>query len=111
MQLLLHQTHSEEDDVLPEEEMEVEDDDAGTAMILPVLETELGSQDFEQALVNRQEEFAEFDRGNEIVEEELNDKKVGENMYVEKIFSAPVLPNNFPVHLILCVDYSDSSEL
>ncbi|XP_044076665.1 telomerase protein component 1 isoform X2 [Siniperca chuatsi] len=68
-------THSEEDDVLPEEEAEVEEDDAGTTMELPVLETELGNQDLEQAMVIRQEEFAEIDRGNEIIEEELNDKK------------------------------------
>ncbi|XP_070774707.1 telomerase protein component 1 [Enoplosus armatus] len=69
-------THSEEDDGFPEEETEVEEDYAGTAMELPVLETESGNQARpEQSMVIRQDEFAEFDRGNENIEEELNDKK------------------------------------
>lgn len=41
-------------------------------MGLPVLETELGNQELEQAVVIRQEEFAEVETGNE----KLKDKKV-----------------------------------
>lgn len=111
MSLLLHQTHSEEDDVLTEEEDEVEEDGAGTTMELPVLELESGNQEFEQALVIRQEEFAELERGNDNTEEELKDKKVGENilhMYVIEIFSFLVLcfsaTKLYSCVLILCVD-------
>ncbi len=63
-----------------EEEEEVEEDGAGTAMELPLLETELGNQELEEAVVIRQEEFPELDRGNANTEEELKDKKVGENI-------------------------------
>lgn len=48
-------------------------------MDLPVLETELMEQEFEQTEVVRQEEFGEVERGNEKAEEELKDKKVIEN--------------------------------
>ncbi|XP_049888722.1 telomerase protein component 1 isoform X1 [Epinephelus moara] len=64
--------YSEEDDDLPEDEEDAAD---GTTMELPVLETELGNQELEQAVVIRQEEFAEIERGNENIEEELKDKK------------------------------------
>lgn len=57
---------------------EDEDDADGTTMELPVLETELGNQELEQAVVIRQEEFAEIERGIENIEEDLKDKKVGE---------------------------------
>ena len=75
MQLLLHQTHSEEDDLFTEEE-----EDAGTPLELPVLEAEMGDQDLEQPLVIRQEEFSEVDRGEDDIKGELTNKKVGENI-------------------------------
>ncbi|XP_035526254.1 telomerase protein component 1 [Morone saxatilis] len=65
-------TQSEEDDILPEVEV---DDVAGTNMELPVLETELGNQELEPALAIRQEEFAEVEREDNKIEEELKDKK------------------------------------
>ncbi|XP_051276117.1 telomerase protein component 1 [Dicentrarchus labrax] len=65
-------TQSEEDDILPEEE---EEEDAGTNMELPVLETESGNQELEPALAIRQEEFAEVEREDNKIEEELKDKK------------------------------------
>lgn len=71
MWLLLHQVHSGEDDLLAAEEGA-----AGTTMELLVLESE---QVHEQALVIRQEEFVEVDRGDNI-KEELKDKKVAENV-------------------------------
>ncbi|XP_031721049.1 telomerase protein component 1 [Anarrhichthys ocellatus] len=67
--------YSGEDDTLPEEDEEEEDDDAGIAMELPAQETELGNNELEQTMVTKQEEFAEIDRANENVEEELKDKK------------------------------------
>lgn len=56
--------------------LEEEDEDAGTTLELPFLETELGSQELDQALVIRQEEFVEVDRRDNLTEEELKDKKV-----------------------------------
>ncbi|KAF3857939.1 hypothetical protein F7725_011140 [Dissostichus mawsoni] len=64
--------YSEEDNVLSEEQ-EVEDD--GTAMEIPVLGIELDSQELEQTMVIKQEEFAEIDRVKENIEEELKDNK------------------------------------
>lgn len=75
MQPPLHQTHSEEDAILPEEE-DVED--AGTTLELPFLDTELGGQELDQALIIRQEEFVEVDRRDDMTDEELKDKKVAE---------------------------------
>ncbi|XP_059200044.1 telomerase protein component 1 [Centropristis striata] len=65
------------DDSFPEEEEEEEEEeeDAGTAMELPALETDLGNQDLEKTMDIRQDEFAELDRGNKIIEEKLKDKK------------------------------------
>lgn len=82
--------HSEEDDLLSKEEEE--EDAAGPTLELPVLETELGSQELDQALVIRQEEFAEVDGGDYNIKEELKDKKVAENilqlhMYAIETFS------------------------
>nr|XP_046265032.1 telomerase protein component 1 [Scatophagus argus]XP_046265033.1 telomerase protein component 1 [Scatophagus argus] len=69
-------THSEEDDDVSEEEEEEEgEDDARATMELPVLETELGNQEFEQALVIRQQEFAEVERGDDKINEEVKEKK------------------------------------
>lgn len=50
---------------------------AGVALALPALEPE----DLNQTLDVRQEEFAEFDAGNDTIEEELKDKKVEKNIY------------------------------
>ncbi len=55
-----------------EEERELEEEDAGTPMEFPLLET----QELEQALTIRQEEFPEMDRGDDKIKEELKDKKV-----------------------------------
>ncbi|KAK2822732.1 hypothetical protein Q5P01_022797 [Channa striata] len=63
---------AQEGDVLTEEEKEV--GDAGLTMALPVLEPVLANQELEQTMVIRQEEFAEFVRGKEGIEE-LKDKK------------------------------------
>ncbi len=80
----------------------MEEDGAGTAMELPLLETELGNQELEQAVVIRQEEFPELDRGNANTEEELKDKKVGENiLFFWGLFCATKL---YSCVLILCVD-------
>lgn len=58
-------------------------------MDLPVLETELMEQEFEQTEVVRQEEFGEVERGNEKAEEELKDKKVIENnLFVFELLGA-----------------------
>ncbi|XP_076601969.1 telomerase protein component 1 isoform X2 [Chaetodon auriga] len=65
-------TLSEEDDGLSEEE---EGEDAGTAMELAGLKTELGTLELEQAVVVRQEEFAEVVRSDDKIEEELKEKK------------------------------------
>ncbi|XP_041849088.1 telomerase protein component 1 isoform X3 [Melanotaenia boesemani] len=64
--------HPNEDDVLSENEGEA---DAETTVDLPVLETELSNQEIGDAVVIRQEEFAELDKGNEKAKEELKDKK------------------------------------
>lgn len=56
--------------------LEEEDEDAGTTLELPFLETELGSQELDQALIIRQEEFVEVDRKDDLTEVELKDKKV-----------------------------------
>ncbi|KAG7220866.1 hypothetical protein INR49_031318 [Caranx melampygus] len=61
--------HSEEDDVSEEEEEQAVD--AGLAVALSALETE----DLDQTVDVRQEEFAEFDAGNDTIEEEVKDKK------------------------------------
>lgn len=58
---------------------EEDEEDAGTILELPFLETELGSQELDQALIIRQEEFVEVDRGDDMIKEELKDKKVAEN--------------------------------
>lgn len=96
MSFIVHQTHSEEDDdVLPEEEeKEMEEEDAGTTMKLPALETV--NQEFEHALDIRQEEFAEVERGDDKIEEERKDKKVG-----EKILSCICV--HYILMFILCV--------
>lgn len=80
MSFIVHQTHSEEDDdVLPEEEeKEMEEEDAGTTMKLPALE--IVNQEIEHALDIRQEEFAEVERGDDKIEAERKDKKVGEKI-------------------------------
>lgn len=75
MSLLLHQQYPEEEDVLLEGE-----EDAGATMELPVLETDSGNQELEQTMVIRQEDFAELERGNENIGEELKEKKVRENI-------------------------------
>lgn len=61
----------------------MEEVDAGTAMELPVLKAELGNQEIEQAVVIRQEEFAELHKRDDKIEEELKDKKVGKMFYTE----------------------------
>ena len=80
MWLLLHQTYSEEDDDVSSEgeEKEMEEEDAGTIMKLPALERV--NQEFEHILDIRQEEFAEVERGDDKIEEERKDKKVGEKI-------------------------------
>ncbi|XP_034743030.1 telomerase protein component 1 isoform X2 [Etheostoma cragini] len=67
----------EDTSVYPEEENVLLEgkEDARATMELPVLETDSGSQELEQTMVIRQEEFAELERGNENIEEELKDKK------------------------------------
>ncbi|XP_026169954.1 telomerase protein component 1 [Mastacembelus armatus] len=65
--------HSEEQDVLSEKEEQAED--GCSPMKLPILETELVNQELEQTMVIRQEEFAELDRENEQIEEEIKNKK------------------------------------
>lgn len=73
-------------------------------MDLPVLETELMEQEFEQTEVVRQEEFGEVERGNEKAEEELKDKKVIEsNLFV---LNSWVLIKVTP---FLCLSFSISS--
>lgn len=73
-------------------------------MDLPVLETELMEQEFEQAEVVRQEEFGEVERGNEKAEEELKDKKVIENNLF--VLNSWVLIKVTPC---LCLSFSISS--
>lgn len=58
---------------------EEDEEDAGTTFELPFLETELGSQELDQALIIRQGEFVEVDKGDDLIKEELKDKKVAEN--------------------------------
>ncbi|XP_031153943.1 telomerase protein component 1 isoform X2 [Sander lucioperca] len=72
MQSCLEETsvYPEEEDVLLEGE-----EDAGATMELPVLETDSGNQELEQTMVIRQEDFAELERGNENIGEELKEKK------------------------------------
>ncbi|XP_068587704.1 telomerase protein component 1 isoform X2 [Cebidichthys violaceus] len=72
--------YSEGDNTFTEEEEDVDDDDDdddddGIAMEIPAQETELGNNELEQTMAINQEEFAEIDRANENVEEELKDKK------------------------------------
>ncbi|XP_008297460.1 telomerase protein component 1 [Stegastes partitus] len=64
---------SEEDESWSEEEEEEVEADAGTAAQVPFLETESGDQDQTVAVI--QEDFAEVERGNEQVEEDLKDAK------------------------------------
>lgn len=73
-------------------------------MDLPVLETELMEQEFEQIEVVRQEEFGEVERGNEKAEEELKDKKVIENNLF--VLNSWVLIKVTPC---LCLSFSISS--
>lgn len=73
-------------------------------MDLPVLETELMEQEFEQTEVVRQEEFGEVERGNEKTEEELKDKKVIENNLF--VLNSWVLIKVTPC---LCLSFSISS--
>lgn len=73
-------------------------------MNLPVLETELMEQEFEQTEVVRQEEFGEVERGNEKAEEELKDKKVIENNLF--VLNSWVLIKVTP---FLCLSFSISS--
>lgn len=73
-------------------------------MDLPVLETELMEQEFEQTEVVRQEEFGEVERGNEKAEEELKDKKVLENNLF--VLNSWVLIKVTPC---LCLSFSISS--
>lgn len=73
MSPVLHQTHSEEED-LPEEEMEED--------VEPILEqsgpgTDLGITAVELPL--RQEEFVEIDGEEDAAKVKLNEKKVAEN--------------------------------
>lgn len=105
LQRLLHQQYSEEEDILPEDEEEEEDDDALVAMELPAQES--GNEELEQTTFIKQEEFAEIDRANENIEEELQDKKVGGSVLhfifmflvlaLFQRFSAPPPPDRFPV--------------
>lgn len=69
---LLYQTHS--DDVLEDENEEA----AGPVLELPVLETKSESQELDQAVVIRQEEFVDVDRDAQSIKDELKDKKVAE---------------------------------
>lgn len=73
-------------------------------MDLPVLETELMEQEFEQTEVVRQEEFGEVERGNEKAKEELKDKKVIENNLF--VLNSWVLIKVTPC---LCLSFSISS--
>lgn len=73
-------------------------------MDLPVLETELMEQEFEQTEVVRQEEFGEVERGNKKAEEELKDKKVIENNLF--VLNSWVLIKVIPC---LCLSFSISS--
>lgn len=73
-------------------------------MGLPVLETELMEQEFEQTEVVRQEEFGEVERENEKAEEELKDKKVIENNLF--VLNSWVLIKVTPC---LCLSFSISS--
>lgn len=73
-------------------------------MDLPVLETELMEQEFEQTEVVRQEEFGEVERGNKKAEEELKDKKVIENNLF--VLNSWVLIKVTPC---LCLSFSISS--
>ncbi|XP_068196133.1 telomerase protein component 1 [Antennarius striatus] len=68
-------TDSEDDDSWSEEERDDEHDGASMMMEVSVQETEFGNQDFTQALVTRQDEFPEIDRGDIKMKEELKDKK------------------------------------
>ncbi|CAJ1072834.1 telomerase protein component 1-like [Xyrichtys novacula] len=69
-------TDSEDDEYLSEEEEEVvEKDNIGSPMDLATLGTDLANQEPDQSLVIRQEEFAELERRNDQLAEELKDKK------------------------------------
>lgn len=73
----LYLQHSEEDDACEEEKEEQQQEvDAGLTVPLPALETE----ELDQTVDVRQEEFEEFDPGNNTIEEELKDKKVERNV-------------------------------
>ncbi|KAM6989331.1 telomerase protein component 1 [Tautogolabrus adspersus] len=67
-------THSEEDEFWSEDE-DVEEDSDGSCMELGVVGAGLGNQDPDRALVIKQEEFPELERGDDKIEEELKDKK------------------------------------
>ncbi|KAM4729089.1 telomerase protein component 1 [Anableps anableps] len=64
---------SDEDRMLSEEDSDEED--AETAMELPVLEMETSSQELDSSFGIRQEEFAELDGGKRSSVEEMKDKK------------------------------------
>ncbi|CAJ1072532.1 Hypothetical predicted protein [Xyrichtys novacula] len=68
----------EDSSVIGSEEDEcsfVEEDNAGSSMDLATLGTDLCNQEPDQSVVIRQEEFADLERRNDQIEEELKDKK------------------------------------
>ncbi|XP_074545467.1 telomerase protein component 1-like [Halichoeres trimaculatus] len=67
--------HTVEDECLSEEEDEEEEDNAGAPMDLALLETDFNHQEANQPVVVSQDEFAELDRRDERIKEELKNKK------------------------------------
>lgn len=64
--------------------MEDEDEEAaGSVFELPVLETKSGSQELDQAVVIRQEEFVAVEKDAERIKDELKDKKVAEHFFLQ----------------------------
>lgn len=69
--------------MLPEEEREVEED-GGSNMELTVLQKS-DSQENEQTVVSRREEYAELDRRKEETEDEMQNRKVKEMIMVASL--------------------------
>ena len=76
--LKYQQVHSEEVELLDEEELE-KNDASLTSMDLGVPETE-GTQ--EESVVIRHEDFVELDRAENLTKKELRDKKVTQVLFV-----------------------------
>ncbi|KAM4557504.1 telomerase protein component 1-like [Fundulus diaphanus] len=75
MQSSFEETNMQPDDDHMFSEEDGDDGEAETAAELPVLEMEISSQERDDSVALRQEEFAELDRGNQSAAEEMKNKK------------------------------------